>query len=117
MLSKNIFGKYMLLGNFCRTELTRLLELDFFRRHLSYYQQTGKTVFKSSNDYKKWLRALQPAEVISLITDDDDNDDDDDDKDAKKGSRAPKNRDVKKQQEKEKKECNRKGIVDMINVK
>ena len=81
MLSKNIFGKYMSLGNFCRTELTRLLELDLFRRHLSYYQQTGKTVFKSSNDYKKWLRALQPAEVISLITDDDD---DDDDKDAKK---------------------------------
>ena len=103
----------MSLGNFCRTELTHLLELDFFRHHLSYYKETGKTVFDCSQDYKEWLSAIQPVEVISLITDDDD----DDDKDAKKGSRAPKKRDVKKQEEKENKECNRKGIVDMINVK
>ena len=103
----------MSLGNFCRTNLTRLLELDFFRRHLSYYKETGKILFETSQDYKEWLREIQPIEIVILDTDDND----DDDKDAKKGSHGRKKRDVKKQEEKENKECNRKGIVDMINVK
>ena len=118
MLSKNIFGKYMSLGNFFRTELTRLHELDFFRHHVSFYQETGKTVFENDKEYKKWLKGIKPEEppLIDLATDDDN--DDDDDKDAKKGGRAPKRRDVKKkEQEKEQIECNKKGTVDMINVK
>ena len=115
MRIKTILRKSMSLGNFFRRELTRLRELDFFRRHVSYYQETGRTAFETDKDYKKWLKGLKPEEppLIDLVTDDDE----DDDKDANKGGRAPKRRDVKNQKEKEEMQSNKKGTVDMINVK
>ena len=95
----------MSLGNVFRTELTRLNELDFFHRHLTFFQVTGKTVFESDAEYKKWLRGIKPVEppLINLASDDND----DKEEDAKKGRCAPKSpdsskrRDVQKEKEKE----------------
>lgn len=102
-----------ILRNFFRRELNRLRELDFFRRHVSAYQEMGRTAFASDKDYRTWLRGLKPEEppLIDLATDDDDTDD----KDANKGGRAPKSRDVTNQKETQEMQSNKKGTVAMIN--
>ena len=96
-----------ILRNFFRRELNRLRELDFFRRHVSCYQEMGRTAFPSDKDYRIWLKGLKAGEppLIDLVTDDDE-DDNADDKDANKG-----------RDETQEMKSNKKGTVAMINVK